>query len=135
MARKTAFAFLIAIVTLAGGSICGVATWEATGPNLLANGGFEQGTTDWAVTGQKVAVTVDEEVRHSGKRALRISATGRPGEVRLIAGAKVEPARKYRVSFTAKSRGIGRDPKLSNADFVLDMAASVGLIAYAGKPI
>ena len=129
---KTARTLLIAIVMLTGGSICGAATWEATGPNLLTNGGFEQGTTDWTVTGQKAAVAVDEEVRHSGKRALRISATGRPGEVRVIAGAKVDPAKKYRVSFTAKTRGVGHDPKLSNADFVLDMAAAVGLVAYAG---
>ena len=132
MTRKTAHTLLIAIVTLAGGSICEAATWEATGPNLLTNGGFEQGTTDWTVIGQKAAVAVDENVRHSGKRALRISTTGRPGEVRVIAGAKVDPAKKYRASFMAKTRGVGHDPKLSNADFVLDMAASVGLVAYAG---
>ena len=132
MTMKTARTLLIAIVMLTGGSICAAATWEATGPNLLTNGGFEQGTTDWTVIGQRAAVAVDEEVRHSGKRALRISATGRPGEVRVIAGAKVDPARKYRARFMAKTRGVSHDPKLSNADFVLDMAASVGLVAYAG---
>jgi hypothetical protein len=130
---KTAPTLLVAIAMLTGGSICGAATWEATGPNLLANGGFEQGTTYWTVEGQKAAVAVDEEVRHSGKRALRISATGRSGEARLIAGAKVDGAKKYRVSFTAKARRVGRDPKLSSADFVLDMAAAVGLVTYAGN--
>ena len=130
---KTNPALVIALVVLAGARIAGAATWETTGPNLLTNGGFEQGMAAWGVTGQKAAVALDDEVRHAGRRALRISATGRPGEVRVIAGAAVNPAKKYRVQFMAKARDVGRDPKLSNADFANDMAAAVGLIAYAGN--
>jgi hypothetical protein len=129
---ETVHALSIVLLALAGSS-AEAATWETTGPNLLANGGFEQGLTAWHISGQKAAVAADDGTRHAGKQSLRIAATGLPGEVRVIAGAKVDPAKKYRVEFWAKARDVGRDPKLSNADFANDMAAAVGLIAYAGS--
>jgi hypothetical protein len=103
--------------------------WEPAGPNLLSNGGFEQGTAGWFVAGDKTAVAGDAGVVLTGKRALAISATGRPGEIRVIAFAKVDPARKYRVSFAAKTSGLGHDARLSKA-FHGEMAAAVGLAAF-----
>ena len=128
---KTTTCVLLAILlALAAGRAAWAATWEPAGLNLLANPGFERGTADWTISGNKAAATVDQRTAHAGKQSLRLSATGQAGEVRVIAGAKVDPAKKYRVSFAAKADDIGRDPKVSNADFVLDMAAAVGLAAY-----
>jgi hypothetical protein len=105
------------------------AIWEPTGPNLLPNGGFEQAMAKWSLSGEKTSAACDEQVFHSGKRSLRITAPGRPGEVRAIGFAKVNATKKYRVTFAAKSEGLGRDTRLP-AEFAGGMAAAVGLSAY-----
>ena len=105
------------------------AIWEPTGPSLLPNGGFEQALAKWSLSGEKAGAACDEQVFHSGKRSLRITAPGRPGEIRAIGFAKVNPTKKYRVTFAAKSEGLGRDKRLS-AEFAGGQAAAVGLSAY-----
>jgi len=105
------------------------AIWEPTGPNLIPNGGFELALAKWFLSGEKTGAVCDEQVVHSGKRSLRITARGRPGEIRAIGFAKVNPMKKYRVTFAAKSEGLGRDKRLP-AEFAGGMAAAVGLSAY-----
>ncbi len=87
------------------------AVWQPAGPNLLSNGGFERGMAEWSIAGEKAAVACDEAVVHAGKRSLRIAATGRAGEIRAIGFAMVDAAKKYRVTFAAKTSALGRDPR------------------------
>lgn len=111
------------------GKPAGAAVWEPAGPTLLPNGGFEQALAKWYLSGEKATAACDEQVFHSGRRSLRIAAPGQPGETRTIGFAKVDPAKKYRVTFAAKTLDLGRD-KQRAADFHGDMAAAVGLSAY-----
>jgi hypothetical protein len=116
-------------ILLSLGGLARAGVWEPAGPNLVPNGRFEQGLAKWFVSGDRASVAIDEQAEHDGQRALRIAAPGRPAEIRVIGFAKIDPAKKYRVTFTAKTSGVGRDPRLS-AEFHGEMAAAVGLAAY-----
>jgi hypothetical protein len=126
IARRLLLAFFILLAT---GGWSHAAVWESAGPNLLPNGGFEQGLAKWFVSGPQTAVAVDEQACGEGRRAVRIVAPDPAAEIRVVGFAAVDPAKKYRVTFAAKTLDLGRDPRLS-AEFHGDMAAAVGLAAY-----
>lgn len=107
------------------------AIWETAGPRLLLNGGFEQAMAKWCLGGEKATVACDEQVFHSGRRSLRIVAPGRPGGIRVVGFAKVNPIKMYRVMFAAKALDL-RPASIQSVDgYGFDRASKPRLVDWS----
>jgi len=83
---------------------------QPAGPNLIVNGGFEDGDKDTGLpaqwSGEKAVYARDESAAHTGKASLRY-ANDDPKRYRLCAQkVPLEPGRKYRFSVWVKTKDI-----------------------------
>ncbi len=89
-------------------ALCGIAVTLSAGPNLLTNGSFENGLTDWKVNkpgDPQAEATVVQDGAADGKQSLNIQFTGqRRSNVYLTVwrSVKLQPLTTYRFSFKAK---------------------------------
>jgi hypothetical protein len=122
----------------------GADEFDYTGPNLVANGGFENGSSSgvpssWSISHQGTGgQIVDTATRHSGARSWCLSNDGTKWCGAMSELIAVEPSRKYRLSVCTRTNKPGAIVRLGwmqyasngqtvleNADLVVDNSTSV----------
>ena len=88
-----------------------LATSWASGENLVKNGGFEEGLTNWKwIEGDKADATCDvvSDVVHSGNSAVRITNKSKyPIYKRLMQSVPLKPNTKYKLTAWSKGKDMG----------------------------
>lgn len=82
---------------------------SAVGTSIVANGGFENGSTGWNLIEAGKNMSLDSTVAHSGQTSVKFSTTqGAPGTSRLLGVfSNLRPHTAYRMSFWIKTENYG----------------------------
>jgi len=108
----------------------GLAVVTPDSNRAVANRGFEDGHVSaplsWSVRKEGgVTASLDDTVRHSGRRSLHIAApAGGQGHVVIVQRAQVTPHRLYRLSALVRTHG-----------FVQDRALQPWVVGSGGRPL
>lgn len=94
------------VLVLAPLVLLGSAAADPLGPELLANGSFDDGARGWTFTGPWAPLDGQPGAEVTAEGLLRIDTRGRDAEVNVISDtAAVEELHRYRLSVRARPRG------------------------------
>ena len=94
------YALLVAVGVF-GAALSGLAEEKK---NLINNPGFERGKTGWK--GIKNSITLNRDVARQGMVSLKFTGTDKKKSYRITSSLmKIDPSKKYRLSFYIKSAG------------------------------
>lgn len=106
-------------------AIAGVMPATAAQVAKISNPGFEDGLKGWdsVVYGAKSEITIDREVKHSGRASLRVSSD-QPSDTAVAQNVQLKPGQGYRLTAWIKTRGL--DPRGSSVFGTIQVQSLTG---------